>query len=91
MGPSQVQPTLFRTSNAAYKDDVNGLVDKKISDVKDLLDSMSQLYEDKVKKATFSQIERLMSILKAKRKSIFIEKYQNGSHQSHLYQENPKQ
>lgn len=45
-----------RTSSPHYKDEVDGLVNKKISDVKHLLDSMSQLYEDKVKKATFSQI-----------------------------------
>lgn len=33
---------------------------------------MSQLYEDKVKKSAFNQIEKLMSILKARNKSIFI-------------------
>lgn len=49
-------------------------VEKKMTDVKLLLDNMSQLYEDKVKKATFNQIERLMGILKARNKSIYIEK-----------------
>jgi hypothetical protein len=37
-----------------------------------LLDNISQLYEDKVKKSAFNQIEKLMNILKAKNKSIYI-------------------
>lgn len=49
-------------------------MERKITDVKCLLDNMSQLYEDKVKKDTFNQIERLMGILKARNKSIYIEK-----------------
>lgn len=32
------------------------------------------MYEDKSKKSAISQIEKLMSILKSKRKSIYIEK-----------------
>jgi hypothetical protein len=35
---------------------------------------MPQLHEDKTKKTAFSQIEKLMGILKAKNKSIYIEK-----------------
>ena len=50
------------------------MVNKKVAEVKKLLESLSQVYEDKLKKNTFTQIERLMSILKAKNKSIFIEK-----------------
>ena len=30
------------------------------------------MYEEKVKKATFNQIEKLMGIIKARNKSIFI-------------------
>lgn len=52
------------------------LIEKRIKDVKYLLDNLSQLYEDKTKKSTFNQIERLMGIIKAKNKSIFIEKCQ---------------
>lgn len=45
-----------RTNHHKYKEEIDILVNKKINDVKYLLDSMSQIYEDKVKKATFSQI-----------------------------------
>ena len=38
------------------------------------MEKLSQVYEDKAKKNSFSQIERLMSIIRAKNKSIFIEK-----------------
>ena len=50
------------------------MVNKKIIDVKKLLENLSQVYEDRVKKNTFNQIERLMGILKAEKKSIYIEK-----------------
>ena len=48
------------------------MVNRKVVEVKKLLESLSQVYEDKLKKNTFTQIERLMSILKAKNKSIII-------------------
>lgn len=50
------------------------MVNKKVVEVNKMLENLSQVYEDKLKKNTFTQIERLMSILKAKNKSIFIEK-----------------
>lgn len=56
------------------KADVENMVNLKVSEVKKMLESLSMIYESKFKKNTFTQIERLMSILKAKNKSIFIEK-----------------
>jgi hypothetical protein len=50
------------------------MVNLKVVEVKKILESLSQMYEDKLKKNTFTQLERLMNILKAKNKSIFIEK-----------------
>lgn len=50
------------------------MVNIKVAEVKKILESLSQMYEDKLKKNTFTQLERLMNILKAKHKSIFIEK-----------------
>jgi hypothetical protein len=50
------------------------MVTLKVAEVKKILESLSQMYEDKLKKNTFTQLERLMNILKAKNKSIFIEK-----------------
>ena len=50
------------------------MVNLKVAEVKKILESLSQMYEDKLKKNTFTQLERLMNILKAKNKSIFIEK-----------------
>jgi hypothetical protein len=50
------------------------VIEKKIKDVRVLLDNISTLYEEKVKKSAFNQIEKLMNILKAKNKSIYIEK-----------------
>ena len=42
------------------------------------------MYEDKLKKNTFTQLERLMNILKARNKSIFIEKeFQNNPYGIH--------
>lgn len=58
----------------AFKQEVDGLVERKIRDVKVLLDNLSKLYEDNVKRTTFNQIERLMSIIRATNKSIFIQK-----------------
>lgn len=72
MGWLKVDVMLFRTANENYKSEVNSLIEKRIKEVKFLLDNLSQLYEDKAKKNTFNQIERLMSIIKAKNKSIFI-------------------
>jgi hypothetical protein len=37
------------------------------------------MYEDKSKKSAITQIEKLMSILKSKKKSIFIEKDRSSS------------
>ena len=74
MGWLEVDIFSFRTTNENYKSEVNSLIEKRIKEVKFLLDNLSQLYEDKAKKNTFNQIERLMSIIKAKNKSIFIEK-----------------
>jgi ribosomal protein S17E len=48
------------------------MVNLKVAEVKKILESLSQMYEDKLKKNTFTQLERLMSILKARNKSIFI-------------------
>jgi hypothetical protein len=42
--------------------------------VKLILENLSNMYEDKSKKSAISQIEKLMGILKSKKKSIFIEK-----------------
>jgi hypothetical protein len=50
------------------------MVNLKVAEVKKILESLSQMYEDKLKKNTFTQLERLMNILKARNKSIFIEK-----------------
>jgi len=50
------------------------MVNLKVADVKKVLESLSQMYEDKLKKNTFTQLERLMNILKSKNKSIYIEK-----------------
>jgi hypothetical protein len=50
------------------------MVNVKVAEVKKLLESLSQVYEDKVKKNTFNQIERLMNIIRSSNKSIFIEK-----------------
>lgn len=45
-----------RTTNPNYKQEVDVLIEKRIKDVKYLLDNLSQLYEDKTKKTTFNQI-----------------------------------
>lgn len=75
-----------RTTSPNYKQEIDILIEKRIKDVKYLLDNLSQLYEDKAKKSTFNQIERLMSIIKAKNKSIFIEKLQEeGSSCGHQH------
>lgn len=79
MGRAQVRSPLPRTNSQESKQEIDVLVERKITDVKFLLDNMSQLYEDKVKKATFNQIERLMGILKARNKSIYIEKCHSGN------------
>ena len=50
------------------------MVNVKEGEVKKLLEGLSQIYEDKVKKNSFNEIERLMTIIKAKNKSIFIQK-----------------
>lgn len=50
------------------------MVNQKVIDVKAILESLSNMYEDKVKKSAITQIEKLMGILKSKKKSIFIEK-----------------
>ena len=42
--------------------------------MKTILESLSNIYEDKAKKCAINQIEKLMTILKSKRKAIFIEK-----------------
>ena len=72
MGWLKVDVMLFRTANENYKSEVNSLIEKRIKEVKFFFFNLSQLYEDKAKKNTFNQIERLMSIIKAKNKSIFI-------------------
>ena len=43
-----------------------------------ILESLSNVYEDKAKKNTINQIEKLMAILKSKKKSIYIEKDRNA-------------
>lgn len=50
------------------------MVNSKVADVKTILESLSNIYEDKAKKCAINQIEKLMNILKSKRKAIFIEK-----------------
>lgn len=50
------------------------VVNSKVADVKTILESLSNIYEDKAKKCAINQIEKLMNILKSKRKAIFIEK-----------------
>lgn len=50
------------------------MVNRKVQDVKTILNSLSNVYEDKAKKSAISQIEKLMAILKSKKKSILIEK-----------------
>lgn len=42
------------------------------------------MYEDKAKKNAINQIEKLMGILKSKRKSIFIEKDRNAQDYIHF-------
>ena len=42
------------------------------------------MYEDKSKKSAISQIEKLMGILKSKKKSIFIEKDVNSQSYKNL-------
>lgn len=56
------------------KAQIDEMVHQKVTDVKTILDSLSNMYEDKVKKTAITQIEKLMGILKATRKAIFIEK-----------------
>lgn len=68
----------LRPNTPHFKQEVDFLIGKKIKDVKFLLNNLSQLYEEKVKKTTFNQIEKLMSIIKARNKSIFIEKSFEG-------------
>lgn len=50
------------------------VVNNKVHDVKNILETLSNVYEDKAKKTAINQIEKLMAILKSKKKSIFIEK-----------------
>lgn len=43
-----------------------------------ILESLSNVYEDKAKKNAINQIEKLMNILRSKKKSIYIEKEKNA-------------
>lgn len=65
------------------------IVNQKVIDVKSMLESLSNMYEDKVKKSAITQIEKLMGILKSKKKSIFIEKDKRSQNfkNFHLLQE----
>lgn len=56
------------------KDEIEVVVNNKVHDVKNILETLSNVYEDKAKKTAINQIEKLMAILKSKKKSIFIEK-----------------
>ena len=47
--------------------------------MKAILENLSHMYEDKSKKSAISQIEKLMGILKSKKKAIFIEKDKNSN------------
>ena len=60
--------------------------------MKFLLNNLSQVYEDKVRKTTFNNIERLMDIIKAKNKSIYIEKnYASEPERVRSYREQNKE
>lgn len=56
------------------KEEIEVVVNHKVHDVKTILETLSNVYEDKAKKTAINQIEKLMGILKSKKKSIFIEK-----------------
>jgi hypothetical protein len=56
------------------KEEIDHVVNFKVQEVKTILATLSNLYEDKAKKSAISQIEKLMAILKCKKKSIYIEK-----------------
>lgn len=60
------------------REEIEVVVNNKVHDVKAILETLSNVYEDKAKKTAISQIEKLMAILKSKKKSIFIEKDKNS-------------
>jgi len=66
----------IRPGSENMKDEVNTVIEKKVFEVKLVLENLSQIYEDKVKKSTLSQIEKLMGIIRAKNKNIYITKKQ---------------
>ncbi len=74
MGHHQVDPIRFRGNSARIKEEVDFILNNKVIEVKIILEHLSNTYEDKSKKSAISQIEKLMDILKSKKKSIFIEK-----------------
>ena len=68
------------------KTDIDEVVQKKVTDVNFVLNNLSQVYEDKMKRGALNQIEKLMNIIKASKKSIFINKvHQNKHHCHHLH------
>ena len=74
MGHHQVDPIRFRGNSARIKEEVDFILNNKVIEVKIILEHLSNTYEDKSKKSAISQIEKLMDILKSKKKSNFIEK-----------------
>lgn len=74
MGHHQVDPIRFSGNSARIKEEVDFILNNKVIEVKIILEHLSNTYEDKSKKSAISQIEKLMDILKSKKKSIFIEK-----------------
>jgi hypothetical protein len=74
LGHHQVDPIRFRGNSARIKEEVDFILNNKVIEVKIILEHLSNTYEDKSKKSAISQIEKLMDILKSKKKSIFIEK-----------------
>ena len=74
----------IRGNSESSKEEIDAVVHQKVRDVKSILESLSNVYEDKAKKNAISQIEKLMGILKSKRKSIFIEKDRNAQDYIHF-------
>ena len=78
MGRSQVDHSSFRGNSPKTKEEIDIILNQKVAEVKMVLENLSNMYEDKSKKSAISQIEKLMSILKSKKKSIYIEKDKNS-------------